>query len=184
MYRHKCNISVLFVCSYFVYINAGRYLLLRPPTETTHHFLATKAHFSADTLRRDLQAKAHVPRAAGIDFARVEGGFHVLCHSCSRQAFVGKGLSLVWSVVIIDCPLDGKRTRVHSQQQIYEILLYHISLPWRKNQYVTPGCRYPRTRHDTITQKTAIRFFFHVYWRRKYVDAQEMYVFTARFRKC
>jgi len=95
---HKCHISVLFVSSYFLYINSGRYLLLRPPTETTHQFLATKAHFSADTLHRDRQAKAHVPRAAGIDSARVEGGFHVLCPPCSRQGFLGRGFRLcgVW----------------------------------------------------------------------------------------
>lgn len=116
MYVHKCHISLLFVFWYSLYINAGRYLLLRPPTETTHQFLATKAHFSADTLHRDRQPKAHVPRAAGIDFARVERGFHVLCPSCSRQAFLGRGLSLVWSVVVIGCPMDGRRARVHSQK--------------------------------------------------------------------
>jgi len=101
---------------------------LDPPTETTHQFLATKARFSADTLRRDRLAKAHVTRAAGINFARVEGEFHVLGSSCSRQAFLGRVLSLVWSVVIIYCPVDGKRARVHSQKVIYEILLYHVSL--------------------------------------------------------
>jgi hypothetical protein len=116
MYMHKCYISVLFVFPYFLYVKAGRYLPLRPSTERTHQFLATKAHFSADTVRRDRQAKAHVPRTAGIDFARVEGGFHVLCPSCSRQAFLGRGLSLVWSVVIIGCPMDRRRALVHSQK--------------------------------------------------------------------
>jgi hypothetical protein len=36
VYMLKCHISVLFVYSYFLFINAGRYLLLRPPLQKRH----------------------------------------------------------------------------------------------------------------------------------------------------
>jgi hypothetical protein len=90
MYMHKCHISVLFVYSYFLHINAGRYLLVRPPTETTHQSPATKARFSHDTLRRGRQTKAHVRRAAGINFARL-GGFHLSVPFVQPSSFLGKG---------------------------------------------------------------------------------------------
>jgi len=156
---HKLRISVLFVWSYFLYRNVGRYLLLRPPTETTHQFLATKMRFSADILRRDRQAKAHVPRAAGIDFGRVEGGFHVLCPSCSRQAFPGRGLSLVWSV---GCQMDGRRARVHSQKLnkfMKFCCIIHLS-PEEKSQYIPPGCRYQTRYHYSEDHNTIFFFIF------------------------
>ena len=123
--------------------------------------LATKAHFSADTLRRDRQAKAHVPRAAGIDFARVEGGFHVLCCPCSRQAFLGRGLFACVECGYYRLSSGRKKGLVFTLKNTFmKFCCIIISLLWRKSQYVPPGCRYPRARHDTVTQKTTIRFFF------------------------
>jgi hypothetical protein len=116
MYMHKCHISVLFVYSYFLHINAGSYLLVRPPTETTHQSQATKAHFSHDTLRRDRQTKAHVPRAAGINFARLEGGFHLSVPFLQPSSFLGKGTFACAGCCYYRLSIGRRDGCVHSQK--------------------------------------------------------------------
>lgn len=160
MYMHKLRISVLFDHNSCTETQEDTYCLDPLQKRQTHQFLATKTRFSADILHRDRQAKAHVPRAAGIDFGRVEGGFHVRCPSCSLQAFPGRGLSLVLSV---GCQMDGKRARVHSQK-LSKFMKFCCILHLSPEERASIFLQVVGTIHGTITQKTTIRFFFHIYW--------------------